>query len=164
MKAIERLEELLDEKDSRINDLERELREATDRQEADWEWARHSTRKMDADNLPVPRLEMRWVQESEDGYMQRWDYALVYRHTLDHLVVVPLGQTRTQGGRGEPPIYGERLQTPFRDGVHICRDTEHLGIPAFGICDGKVWRLWMQDGKCEQELLPANVKSTHRRR
>lgn len=151
MNAIERLEELLDEKDSRIEELEKELSDITDREEANWEWARHSTRKEDTDNLPVPRLEMRWVKESDDGYLQRWDYALVYRHTLDHLVVVPLGQTRIQGNRSEPPVWGTTLQTPLRDGVHICNDTMHLGIPAFGICDGKVWRLWMQDGKCAQE-------------
>lgn len=122
-----------------------------DDEEKDWEWSRHKSLKENPDNLPVPRLEMRWEQLSDDGYIQRWSYCLIYRHTLGHLIAVPLGETRTQGGRGEPPIHAGKLQTPFRDGVHICNDTMQLGIPAFGICASVIVKLWMQDGKCAQE-------------
>lgn len=151
MKIQERLEEQLNLKDERIEELEKELQELKDESEWDWKWSRHKTLKQNLENLPVPRLEMRWHKESEDGYLQRWDYWLIYRHTLNHLVAVPLGQTKTQGGNGQPPIYEGKIRTPFRDGVHICNDTGHLGIPAFGIVEDKIVRLAMKDGKCWQE-------------
>jgi hypothetical protein len=151
MKAIERLEAQLDEKDARIEELEKELQEIRDDEDANWEWSRHSTLKINPDNLPVPRLEMRWHKESEDGYLTCWDYRLIYRHLLGHLIAVPLGQTKSQGGNGAPPIRNGQIDTPFRDGVHISTDTGHLGIPAFCIVEDKIVRLFMRDGKCAQE-------------
>lgn len=151
MKAIERLAEQLDEKDQRIEELEEELQKLKDESEWDWKWARHKTLKENQDNLPVPRLEMRWHKESDDGYLTRWDYKLIYRHTLGHLVAVPIGQTKSQGGNGTPPIYNGEISTPFRDGVHICQDSGHLGIPAFCVVGNKIARLMMKDGKCAQE-------------
>ena len=156
MKTQKRLEQLLDQKDERIEELETELQKLTDESESDWKWARRKTLKGNPDNLPVPRLEMRWHQESDDGYLQRYDYALIYRHTLGHLVAVPLGQTKTQGGNGKPPIYNGKLHTPFRDGVHICNDSLQLGIPAFCIVDGKIARVFLKDGVCDQEAYVPN--------
>jgi hypothetical protein len=158
MNATERLEKQLDEKDERIEALETELQELKDESESDWKWARHKTLKENPDNLPVPRLEMRWHKESDDGYLTRWDYNLIYRHLLGHLVAVPLGQTKSQGGNGTPPIHNGEIRTPFRDGVHICTDTEHLGIPAFCIVEGTIVRLMMKDGKCAQEAYVPNEK------
>lgn len=57
MKAQKRLEQLLDDKDERIEALEIELQELKDEEESNWEWARHKTLKKNLDNLPVPRLE-----------------------------------------------------------------------------------------------------------
>jgi len=151
MKTLKRLEQMLDQKDERIEELETELQKLTDESERTWEWARHRTLKTNPDNLPVPRLEMRWHQETEDGYLQRYDYSLIYRHTLGHLVMIPLGQTRTQGGKGPPPIYNGQLYTPFRDGVHICNDSQQLGIPAFCIIGDKIARVFLKDDVCAQE-------------
>lgn len=162
MTATERLEQQLDEKDARIAGLEEELRQLTNDEEANWEWARHKTLKENPDNLPVPRLEMRWHKESEDGYLTRWDYRLIYKHTLGHLVAVPLGQTKSQGGHGEPPIHNGVIRTPFRDGVHICEDAGHMNLPAFGICEGLIVRLMMKNGQCAQEAYVPNAESSGR--
>lgn len=151
MKAIERLEQLLDEKSERIEELESELQELKDDSEADWKWARHTTLKENPENLPVPRLEIRWQKLSEDGYLSQWDYALIYKHTLGNLVRIPLGQTKTQGGNGKPPIHLGEIRTPFRDGVHICQDSEQLKLPAFAICENTIAMLGMKGGKCTQE-------------
>lgn len=151
MTTLERLEQQLDLKDARIDELETELQELKDEAASEWKWARHKKLKDNPDNLPVPRLEIRWHNESDDGYLTRWDYTLIYRHLLGHLIAVPLSQTRITGGNGSPPIHNGRIQTPFRDGVHICHDTHHLGIPAFGIVGDKIVRLTMKDEKCEQE-------------
>src|SRR5688572_2833550 len=118
MKALERLEKLLDEKDEKIEELEHELQELQNEEENDWAWARHKTLKENPNDLPVPRLEIRWHQLSEDGYLSRWDYTLIYRHLLGHLIALPLGQTGRQGGNGELPVRNGEILTPFRDGVH----------------------------------------------
>jgi hypothetical protein len=151
-KTLERLEQLLDEKDSKIEELQRELDELKDEEDKNWGWARHRTLKENPEGLPVPRLEIRWHKLSDDGYLARWDYALIYKHFLGHILFIPLGQTSIQGGRGEPPIYnGDEIQLPFRDGPHICHDAMHLNIPAFAICEGRIWILSMdEDGTCRQ--------------
>jgi hypothetical protein len=154
MNATERLEALLDEKDEQIEELEKQLQELQDASERDWEWARHKTLKENPDNLPVPRLEIRWFKVSDDGYLQRWDYNLIYKHVCGHLVSIPLGQTNTQGGNGEPPIYNGEIRTPFRDGVHICNEAEQFNMPAFAICDGQIAKLSMLNGKCHQVPYP----------
>lgn len=152
MTALERLEELLDQKDARIEELEEELQDLQNVAETDWEWTRPRTLKDNPENLPVPRLEMRWHKESDDGCKTRWDYWLIYRHTIGHLVGVPLGRTRVSGTVSIRPIWPNgTFDLPFRDGVHICEDTGHLGIPAFGIAGHTIVRLMLKDGKVAQE-------------
>lgn len=158
MKALERLEKLLDEKDARIEELEGEIQEQADaREERDWEWTRHAILKDNPENLPVPRLEIRWEAESEDGYLQRWDYSLIYRHLLGHLVRIPMGQTKTQGST-KPPIFNGALMMPYRDGAHICHDSMMLGLPAFAVADGRIEKLSTVDGKNHQEPYAPEAK------
>jgi hypothetical protein len=42
---------------------------------------------------------------------------------------IPVGHTRTQSSRGEPPIYDGKVSTPFRDGAHAHFDREAIGLP-----------------------------------
>jgi hypothetical protein len=152
MKATERLEELLDQKDARIEELETELQEANEKLEANWDWCRHTKLEANPDNLPVPRLEIRWSKVTEDGYEQYWDYRLIYRHLLGHLIAVPLGGTKTSGGNCDSLKWPNgTLHLPFRDGAHISHDTGHLGIPAFAIAGEEIRKLSMDaEGKITQ--------------
>lgn len=153
MKTIKRLEELLDKKDAELDQLADELEKTRDYRERDWEWCRHRIIE-GKQKLPVPRLEMRCEQDIPGEWHNiTWQYFLVYKHTLGHIAAVPMGQTTSQGSRGQAPIYNGVIHTPFRDGVHICMDAEQLKLPAFAICDGKTWKLSLVDGKCHQEPL-----------
>ena len=152
MKALQRLEELLDERDARIEELCNELEELKESEKADWKWVRHRTLKSNPDKLPVPRLEIRAHNDSGDWYNWRWEYSLIYKHLLGHLVLVPLGSTTCNGGRGKPPMWENgNINTPFRDGVHIAHDAKALNLPAFAICDGRIRKLWMGEKTIEQE-------------
>lgn len=153
MKTTQRLKELLDQKDARIEELETELEEKErNADSAKWEWARHRTLKDDG-GLPVPRLEIRYVSLSEDDYQGAWEYGLIYRHTLGDIVYVPLGYTTTQGGRNVEPV-GTPMYTPFREGVRIVNDAKQLNLPAFAIRESRIVRVFLNDaGHCDQEDL-----------
>jgi len=153
MNAIQRLEELLEEKDARIVELENEREYLNEKNHSDrWKWTRHST--PEEGNLPVPRLEIRCVNESTrpEWYNYSWIYSLVYRHLLGHLVGVPLGSTSCSGGKG-PPIFDGMINLPFRDGVHIAHDSTTLNLPAFAIVEGRIESIEMVDGKIKQTSL-----------
>lgn len=153
MKAHERLEELLNLKDAEIETLREELEKAENYREGHWDWCRHREIK-EPQTLPVPRLEMRCIQDEPGSWFNiTWEYFLIYRHTLDHIAAVPMGQTTCNGSRDQAPIFNGVVHTPFRDGVHICNDAEHLKLPAFALCDGRTWMLSMKGGKCHQEEL-----------
>jgi len=131
--AIERLEELLDEKDAEIEKLqdqnkalERELRGSLDG------WRRETTIEDDG-VLAVPRLELICEPHEERGWHDHTvTYRMVYRHLLDHLVAMPLGCTRISGGSGARPTH-----LPFRDGAHAMHDGAHFGLPLYSIIPGE---------------------------
>lgn len=75
--------------------------------------------------LPVPRLQ---IEAEVTDFGATFRYELIYRHHLDHLVAVPLGQT-TGSGRYEPN--GPRIYRPHRDCFHMAADMKQLGLPAF---------------------------------
>lgn len=125
-RTLERLEELLDERDAEIEELKAELEKNEQQMDGDvWGWTRHIESK-EAEGLPVPRLEMRWenMDPDGDGYNWRCRYDLVYRHFLGHVVKVPIGLTRSSGGKGR--VTRGMVDTPFRDGCHI---EERFGAP-----------------------------------
>lgn len=140
-KSVERLEELLDKKDEtieklsdKVDHLEREL------DYPNWEWMRHSSVEEDSD-LPVPRLEMRYVAtgtEVNPWYNYEACYNMVHRHFQGHLMSIPLGQTRISGGNGAGPHHYEaddQWELPFRDGAHIRHDAVDLNLPAFVVIE-----------------------------
>lgn len=144
--------ELLGIKDDRISELESELEKIREEEEREhWRWALPREIK-NGEKLPVPRLEIRCVQDDPPSWCNfRWQYALIYKHLLGHFVAIPLGETRTSSSGNRPPIREERIDTPFREGVHICNDSETLKLPAFALCNGRIVRVSMKDGKCHQE-------------
>lgn len=133
MKAIDRLEGLLDQKESeldeaneKIESLERELECMAGG------WRRSESFKDDG-LLPIPRLEMVYAQV--DGWREyKVVYRLVYKHLLDHMVAVPLGMTKIGGGVDKDP---SRLDLPFRDGVHAWHEAGLFGWPLFKLVPGR---------------------------
>lgn len=153
--AVERLEELLHTKDREIERLEEqvhELKNAADFEERYrvWFWTKHS-KSEEKEGLPVPRLEIRWRKEDGDGYNWVAAYNLVYRHYLGDVMAVPLGATKVGGQRSPTFDYvtmteSSKVETPFRDGVHIMHDMRELRLPGFAVYDGKVTELKALEG------------------
>lgn len=136
--ALERLESLLNDRDNEIASLKGKLQKQDDLDDDEaWMWTKHEISD-EFEKLPVPRLEIRWssLGRGQLSLSHNWlaSYNLVYRHLLGHVVRVPIGSTRTSGGNGSPPICNGKVETPFRDGVHIQHDAWTLKLPAFAIC------------------------------
>ena len=133
--AIERLEETLNQKDEEIetlralnSELEQQVRES----EAGWSLP---VKLSGAQTLPVPRLEIVYVQDDPESWASwRTLYRLVYRHLLGHCVAIPLGETAIRGGGDAPPIRSGKIDLPFRDGAHIRTEARTLRLPAFAVC------------------------------
>ncbi len=141
--AIERLEMLLNEQDARIEKLEQENEELERRVEgAKAGWSLPRSVEDARPELPLPRLEMEWLPRSPgDWGAYKVEYRLVYRHLCDHVVVIPLGLTRVEGGGQSPFARGADAEKalPFRDGAHIIHDSAHLALPAYALTpDGPV--------------------------
>lgn len=138
--SVERLEELLNERDAEIEVLQDKLREAENA--ADNEWTRHlHFKKGEWPNpkLPVPRLEVRWVErDGDNGYTIAADYCLVYQHLLEYVVFVPLGSTKSTGTLASRAERMGQVDLPFREHSHLLNDMKQLGLRAFGICGGDV--------------------------
>ena len=140
MKAIERLETLLDEKDIEITKLQKDLDKLKDDSKRIWEWARHTQLDADINDLPLPRLEIR-CENLGDWYNWQWTYSLVYKHVTETVVFVPLGSTKC-GGSGRMPLDFEgKPDLPFREGVHIRYDAKNMNLPAFAIFEGQTFPL-----------------------
>lgn len=140
MTALERLQELLDEKDVQIAKLSDKLDDIKEREESERHaWTRHEELDADDQPLPVPRLEIRAVKLNDRGTEWAWLYGFVYRHLLGHVVRVPLGRTTVSGGSGWPPVRGDEADLPFRDGAHIGHDSVHLGLQAFAVVEDRLF-------------------------
>lgn len=134
-KTIDRLEELLDQRDERIATLEETVEDLQARLECKTQWTEHLVDKeCDDGGLPVPRLEITWhpMERSHDGYNMMIRYDLVKRHLCDEIHRVPLGATRTTATKVDRDQNGI-LFTPFRDGAHIAFDARELRLPAYVI-------------------------------
>lgn len=146
--AVERLEELLNEKDAELEELRAKVEADEDRDAYRWTRHRRVPKDDDAPNLPVPRLQIRIVPLDKSWESREAVYELVYRHFLGRagighggdpdLIAIPLSVTRISGGNGEPPIYDGKIDLPFRDGTHIIADAGHLKLPMFVLCNGVV--------------------------
>ena len=134
MDAIERLQELLDAKDTELCEV-REQNEKLERElEGTLDGWRVAVELKDDESLPVPRLELVYEQiRGWDDY--RVTYRLVVKHLLGHLVGIPLSFTKI-GGRScnvEP----DHDHLPLRDGAHAAHDSTHLRCAVFKLMPGK---------------------------
>lgn len=125
MTAIERLEE-------ELNRVSWELKQYQEKEEARkdkkaWSWTQHTDRPDDG-GLPVPRLELRCVILNGHDYSWVWNYDLIYRHRLGHIIAVPLGKTRCDGGKAPQYAFSD---LPFRERVHIYHDMHEMNLPAY---------------------------------
>lgn len=146
---LERLEEQLQERDARIEELEERLKVEEDREA--YRWTRHRAVPRDENpELPVPRLQLRYVERGDnDWYSYTVVYELVYQHYLEgvgggeDLIALPLGSTTVDGnglgvkGAGLPVSEKGEISLPRRDGVHIISDSVQLNFPMFTVC-GKI--------------------------
>jgi len=103
-------------------------------------------------DLPAPRLQIVW-EDGEDEYERTAKYELVIHQgeickldcrandeetgkpTTSNPIKVLMSETRVDGGRliednGD-------IDTPFRDGCHIMRDSAKLNLPMFVIYKDK---------------------------
>ena len=99
-----------------------------------------------AKDLPTPRLQIVWEDEEGEPNSRIATYELVIHegekckadirandendHPSCNPVKVEIGKTRVSGGGGIISENG-KLSTPFRDGVHIMRDSAALKLPMF---------------------------------
>ena len=146
--TIERLEEMLNQKDKELDDLRDKLAEAEDAANADHAWTKHRSFKVDPSPfLPVPRLELRWVEQGrdDDGHTVRCEYSLVYRHLLGDVVFIPLGLTRSDGALAKRLRMDGLIDTPFRDGAHFQNEAKQLGLPAFVVLGDRFKRLEFEE-------------------
>lgn len=135
MKTIERLEKLLDAKDEELQELREKLEKLEDAEGREWKWCIPQEIEAATDSLPVPRLECRAKMVGDNWHNFVWEYSLIYRHFLKHIMKIPLGLTTTNSGRGTPPVFNGEIHGPFREGAHIKSDAEELGLPAFYIVE-----------------------------
>lgn len=148
LNVIQRLEGLLNQKDREIAKLKE--KQAERNYEDAWGWMKQDT-SLELENLPVPRLEIRWAREL-GGWGWFAHYSLVYRFFLGEYIRLPISITRqTGGGRDNAPIREGKVTIPFRDGAHIQHDMRQLNLPGFAICEGTVTKLEPMGGLAPYE-------------
>jgi hypothetical protein len=88
--------------------------------------------------LPIPRLQLRWDEENEEGWVCNYELVIKLgkgdcRRDLSEsgIMAIPLGRTvRTSS---HSPITDGVVDTPFRDGAHIKWDSKQLSLPMYAI-------------------------------
>lgn len=118
------------------------LKEENDRLKRDQTWTAHVIDESgDTGGLPVPRLELRWVEHNENslGYQYYCRYDLVKCHLTGSVDRIPLGGTSSS--RGPDIVKNGKVDTPFRDGAHIRFDAREMGLPAYAIYKDTVTEL-----------------------
>lgn len=135
MTLEERLNDLIEVAESKIIDLENELQSYKDKeniQNREWQLPKYSIPTELTKNLPVPRIEMRYIQEE---YISKWTYGIVHRpfwlrfeDNKDAIVFMGISQTT---GSGTSRV-GE---LPFRDGLHVKEDMKTFNLPGFFVCE-----------------------------
>jgi len=144
----ERLNDLIEEKDNKINELEDKIENLEGFNSLiDTAYQRHFTIPNSGirDGLPYPRLEMIFEFLDEDErYGFKWTYGLV---TLpysfmsdDKLLFMPFSWTRGSGSI--EIIRNGKHELPFRDGMNIKAESIALNLPAYIVNEKK--------GHCEK--------------
>lgn len=138
LSAIERMSELLDQRDQEISELNEKI------EQLEW-WADKANyfrprHERNYQELPAPRLQIELTILNE--WHHEWQYGLVYQHSTDPagtVTIIPMGQTIDQGShrydRYDSPE-GVTGALPHRDGFYIRRDMVTLNLPAYAIVPG----------------------------
>ena len=80
-------------------------------------------------------------KEDDNWYHCEWIYGIVYKHYAetdnDTMLFIPLSHTAKNGGNGrfDSHIHDGKLDTPYRDGVHIFVESKLFNLPAYIICE-----------------------------
>jgi hypothetical protein len=134
-KIEESLQSVIDLKQERIEELERENERLARELEGSLDGWRVAETIEGGPDLPTPRLELAYKP------LRGWtDYKVVYRlvtkHLLGHMVAHPMGYTKVGGGGlgREPQI---PVDLPFRDGAHARYDSAMMGIPLYTVIPGQ---------------------------
>lgn len=144
MTAADKLADLLEASENKLAELQQQLDEDSDRDR--WGWTQHAELPKEQ-TLPVPRLEIFYMESESDDYNRVWLYRMIYRHLLGHCVAVPMGQTK-QGGGNHKVIISKLLDfLPFRDGAHIKHDARAFGWPAFMVYGDHSKAIDLTEGK-----------------
>lgn len=157
-KSEEQLNAYVEELKAKLEAAEEEAQEANERvdlierQMKDDSWGWSVPREWKPSDLPVPRMEMHWERDDEEGFSCRCTYMLVYEHFLSikkcaykgdpAFLAVPFGQTKSSGTprksflqqvrRREDDALGPlEIMTPFRDWSHAISDAEQLKLPLY---------------------------------
>lgn len=149
MKLEERLNEIIEEKENQIEELQDKLNNLeiqSDLRKLDYQMHEYFKESELQKKLPVPRLEMRFERlknwrGDDNWYNVLWRYGIVYKPYAethnDTMLFIPFSQTTSNGGDGTFNHYlrNGRLDTPYRDGVHIFADSKLFNLPAYIICE-----------------------------
>lgn len=152
---VDRIEEILNDKDEKIEELERKLhafeqRDKLARNEDEWVWTEHFLlEEDDTPELPIPRIQLQWEFIGDRHYQSRCWTFLVFKHLIGDIVKVPLGMTRVSGGRQDEfyPKHpdGPRIGTPFRAGGDAATEARQLRLPLFVTQEGMAQELFPDD-------------------
>ena len=150
MKTLEeRLNETIEEKEAKIEELQEKIEtieKNSDLQKLEYQMHEYFKESELQKKLPVPRLEMRFKRVKnwrgdDNWYNVLWHYGIVYKHYAethnDTMLFIPISQTTSNGGDGtfKSHFRDGRLDTPFRDGVHIFAESKLFNLPAYIVCE-----------------------------
>jgi hypothetical protein len=115
-----------------------------------------ATDTVTVDNLPCPRLELRWEPLTGDSEGHNWKctYSLVIPLAEDDIrsswvegnpreQALEIHVTRVGASSDYSPVFNGEVSTPYRDGVHAQWDCKALGghLPIVAVYGNVVTRL-----------------------
>ena len=152
MTPEEHLAQLLDLKNSQVQQLEGEVEDLERRLRGmEQGWTEHVDLQGVKQTLPVPRLE---VDINEKG---TWKYRLVKGYMSYQLKAIPLGHAKNVGGyQPWPPITDGELELPSSLANTVPYDAALLNLPAFIVGCGHIQGVapWPLCKECRQPRHP----------
>lgn len=112
-------------------------------------------------DLPAPRLQLRWECDEADSYERICHYELVLplqkydiRRDLapSGFAAIPLGRTKVSGGLGV--FLDGKVEEPFRDGAHARWDATLFGLPVYAVWKEHASPVDLDREKREPEVTP----------
>lgn len=136
MENLQALNDFIEDHTSKVDELKIEIeRLKWEKDLASRSWQLSNSEQIEVNyksKLPLPRLEMRII---DDGCSRYWVYGLVckrYESFEDTISFIPFNRTRTTASFES---IHRTMDLPFRDGTHIVADAVQLKLKAFLVCD-----------------------------